>query len=312
MSPNKKNLIHLTLAIIIFSMIGPLVKLIHLSPLVIVFGRALFAATFLLIVHIIEKKSLRLLTRDYASMSILSLLVAFDWFASFQSLKLSSVAITYITFSVFPVIVALLEPFLLHEKFSLKNIILAFITCFGVLVMIPKFDLGNNVTQGALWGIASGLIFAFIAIWDRKYVKKYSNTTIVFYQNFGVSLILAPLILAQKTISFEWRDILLLSLLGVICTAIGHSLYVKSLTTIKVQTASIFQNSEDIIGIGLAMVLLGEIPNARILIGGSIILCMVIYVSIQAGKKTQTLVLEKAQTEDNEVEILSTRVMKNI
>ncbi|MBD0270020.1 MAG: EamA family transporter, partial [Cyanobacteria bacterium Co-bin8] len=64
----------------------------------------------------------------------------------------------------------------------------------------------------------------------------------------------------------------LLLVLGVLCTALAHTLFIESLAVLRTQLASVISALEPVYGILLAVVLLGEIPNARTLAGGLLIL----------------------------------------
>ena len=147
--------------------------------------------------------------------------------------------------------------------------------------MIPKFELGNNITQGVLWGIASGFTFAILSILNRKYVKDYSALVIAFYQDSIATIVLIPFLFISKPI-FLLNNILLLVLLGVVFTATAHSLFIKGLTNVKAQTASIIASLEPVYGIIFAIIILSEIPTTRVILGGAIILGATFYATIKS------------------------------
>jgi len=73
-----------------------------------------------------------------------------------------------------------------------------------------------------------------------------------------------------------------LVLLGVLFTAVAHSLFIKGLTNVKAQTASIIASLEPVYGIIFAVIILSEIPTLRVVIGGSIILGATFYTTIKS------------------------------
>lgn len=95
---------------------------------------------------------------------LLGILLSIHWSTFFYAIQLSTVAIGLLTFSSFPIFVAFLEPYFFKDKIKLSNIILAMITFLGIYLVIPEFKIENNVTQGALWGILSGVSFVLISI----------------------------------------------------------------------------------------------------------------------------------------------------
>jgi drug/metabolite transporter (DMT)-like permease len=210
----------------------------------------------------------------------LGIILALHWWTFFQAIRVSTVAVGLLTYSTFPVFVTFLEPYFFKEKIKLSNIFLALITSCGVILVIPRFEIADNITRGALWGIASGFTFAVLSILNRKYVKKYSSLVIAFYQDSAAAIVLLPfLFLMEFTVTL--KDILLLALLGTGFTAIAHTLFIKGLTNIKAQTASIIACLEPVYGIVIAIFLLGEIPGLRIISGGMLILSGTFYATIK-------------------------------
>jgi len=280
-----KGLLSIHLAVLLFGLAGLFGKLIILPAVIIVLGRVSIAAISIAIYIKANKKiSFNLSNkRDYTNLLFLGILLAFHWFSFFHSIQLSTVAIGLLAFSSFPVFTAFLEPFYFKESFEIKNIILSLITLLGIFLVVPKFDLNNDISKGAIWGIFSGLSFALLTLFNRKYVQKYSAITISFYQNLAASIILFAFLFIKKPI-LQLQDIGLLILLGTLFTAFSHIIYIKGLETIKARTASIISSLEPVYGIVFAIILLGEIPAFRTIIGGLIILGIALYVSLRKEK----------------------------
>jgi drug/metabolite transporter (DMT)-like permease len=74
----------------------------------------------------------------------------------------------------------------------------------------------------------------------------------------------------------------LLVLLGVVCTAGSHTLFIQSMKKIRAQTASIISSLEPVYGIILAYVFLREIPAFRTVAGGLVILAAVLLITFRA------------------------------
>ena len=68
------------------------------------------------------------------------------------------------------------------------------------------------------------------------------------------------------------RELLILLILGVICTALAHTLFIASMRAITAQSASLVASLEPVWGIAFGVLLLGAIPTASTLLGGAIIL----------------------------------------
>jgi drug/metabolite transporter (DMT)-like permease len=82
------------------------------------------------------------------------------------------------------------------------------------------------------------------------------------------------------------RTVLLLVILGVVFTALAQWLFVASLRRIRAQTASVVTCLEPVYGILFAVLLLGEKPSARTLLGGLLIFGAVFGVTLMHIRRT--------------------------
>ena len=198
-----------------------------------------------------------------------------------MAIQETTVAIGLLTFSTFPVFVTFLEPYFFKEKLKRADIIIAMVTFLGVVLVIPKFELGSSLTRGVLWGMLGSFTYAILSMLNRKYVKDYTSNVIAFYEQLVATLVLLPFLFLQRPV-FEPKDILLLILLGTVFTGISHSLFINGLKNIKTQIAGIISSLEPVYGIILAALLLKEIPTLREVLGGVIILGTAFYSTLQS------------------------------
>jgi len=272
MTIKSHGMLEIHIAVLLFGLAGLFGKLLALPPLVIVFGRTFFASLMLCAILFFSKTQLRAKSRqDLMVLVLLGAILAIHWITFFHSIQISTVAVGLLTFSTFPVFVTFMEPYFFKEKLHLFDILMAGSVFLGLVLVIPSFNLQNNVTQGAFWGIISGFTFAVLSILNRKYVSSYAPIVIACYQNCIATILLFPFLIFQD-LTLKPSDYVLLIILGVICTALAHVLFIKSLVQVKVQLASIIASLEPVYGIIFAFVLLGEVPAFRTILGGSIIL----------------------------------------
>ncbi len=272
-----RDLVKIHIAVFLFGLAGLFGKLVAQPAVIIVLGRVFFGAMALLMLYQYRGQSIRLKRRKvYLWFSLFGLILAVHWLTFFHSIQISSVAIGLLTYSTFPVFTAFLEPYFFKEKFLLRDLLLAIITFAGVVLVIPSFELGNQMTQGALWGIVSGATFAILAILNRKHVANYQGSLIALYQDIVASLLLLPFffIIQPKLSSMDWG---LLVLLGFLFTAFSHTIFINGLQTVKAKTASVIASLEPVYGILGAIILLSEIPSWQEVLGGTIILGTTFY-----------------------------------
>ena len=269
----KQALLALHSAVLFFAVSGLFAKWLQMPAMLIVFGRAFFAAvTLFFFLTLIKKHSLKCSRKTLIALAITGSILAFHWGSFFQAIQVSTVAIGLITFATFPVFVSFIEPMLFKEKFSYIALFQALLTIVGIAMVLPPVDTNAAIYEGAGWGILSAMSFALLTLLNRKLVKNCSAQKVAFYQNGFAAFFLLPFILIHSIIlSFE--QLMVLALLGVVFTAFAHSLFNYSLKSIRAQTASIAVSLEPIYGIVAAYFLLGEKLTWLMAGGIFIVLC---------------------------------------
>ena len=110
-----KGLLEVHVAVLLFGLAGLFGKLISQPSIVIVSGRAMFAAVIIsLLLLSVDNLSAEIEDR-LSCLSLLGIILAVHWATFFHSIQVSSVAIGLITFSTFPAFVVFLEPLLFRE-----------------------------------------------------------------------------------------------------------------------------------------------------------------------------------------------------
>ena len=285
MNIKNRGIIEIHVAVFLFGLSGLFGKLLTLSALVIVFGRTFFAFWALLAFLIYSKKSFSTrATKDLIILILPGIVLAIHWISFFHAIQLSTIAIGLLTFSTFPLFVTFMEPCFFKEKLKVFDIFTAIFVFLGIFFIIPEFNLKNDITLGAFWGIFSGFTFAVLSLLNRKYVADYSSIIIAFYQNLTAALFLLPFFFWENP-NITLREYFLLAFLGIFCTALAHGLFINSLINIKTQLASIITGLEPLYGIIFAAIFLKEIPELRIILGGIIILGTIFIATIRTYLK---------------------------
>ena len=269
-----RGLVSANFAVLLFGLAGVLGKLSLLPAPLIVFGRSFFAGLVLLAVCCLRHISLRpKQSRDGYLLLGQGVLLALHWTAFFQAINVSNVAIGLLSFSSFPLFTAILEPLLLHQRPSRIQIVAALLILPGIFLLVPSFTLQNQTTLGVMWGVLSGASFALLSVTNRWLGRTYSSLMISLYQDGIAAIVLLPIFFFTATGSF-WTPhaLLILFILGVVCTALAHTLFIASMRDITAQTASLLASLEPVWGIIFGILLLGAIPTATTLLGGAIII----------------------------------------
>ncbi|MDU7708988.1 MAG: DMT family transporter, partial [Clostridium sp.] len=226
MESRRNGLASIHIAVLLFGLAGLFAKWVDLPAVIIVLGRVIFSSLFLWFLLKIKKERLRLLSgRDYLLMITAGIVLAVHWTTFMQSIQTSTVAIGTLTFSTFPLFVTFLEPVLFREKIRLSSVVSAVIMLCGVLFIVPEFQLGNTMTQGVVWGMTGSLSYAVLSLMNRKFMEKYTSSLTAFYEQATAGIVLLPSVFLLKP-AVNGKDILVLLLLGVVFTAVAHTMYI--------------------------------------------------------------------------------------
>ena len=284
---NRKSIMSLHIAVMLFGFSAVLGQFVDAPAVIVAGGREVCSSILLLVSALLSKRKIRLTRRmDYGIAVIAGIILAIHWTTFFQSIQSSSVAIGTITFSTFPLFLTFLEPLVFHEKFQMQSLLGAAVLLLGVFITIPEFSMENQMTVGILWGMVSSLSYAILTLFNRYLSHTYEAGTICLYEQGTAAVVLLPTFFFVQT---RWtvENIVGIAMIGLVCTAIAHSLYVAAQKKVKAQTAGIISGMETVYGIVFAMLFLGEVPGIREVIGGIIILCVAVLSSLAAARKEQ-------------------------
>ena len=310
---------------VLFGLTGILGALIRFDAVAITAGRAGFAATALLVLALVQRRPLLqgLGPRRAGIVLASGFLLAVHWITFFMAVKVGGVAVATLGFASFPAFIALLDVVLFRERIGRAEGMMLSLVTLGLVLVTPSFDVGDQGTVGLLWGLASGLSFAGLAICNRRGSRGMDAIQVAFWQNLLVVLLVLPLLglglagrddgvpmtdaahvaspaaflqaassdaaphqLAPPQVAhsqapsswgfgaaaIDWASWFWLAVLGVLCTGLAHTLFVKSLESLDARSAGMIIALEPVYAIACAWWLFGEEPSGRMLVGASLII----------------------------------------
>ena len=283
-NPHLYNIIILNLGMLCISTSGPLGRFIPLPPPLIIWSRAFVAFLVLGAYCYWKKEKIRRGFVENRSTIIFSgTLLTLHWVTYFFALQWSGVAIGMLSMFTFPIITVFLEPLFFKTKFHPIHLMFGALILIGIYLLVPSFNYENVQTKGLFMGLFSALAYAFRNLIIKKNVQKFNGSLLMFYQ-MGITIILLFPVLMFYPIDTFTTQIPYLLFLGLVTTAIGHTLFLNCLTYFTVSTASIMNSIQPIFGIIIAFFFLNETPPASSLIGGGIILITVVIESLRSHK----------------------------
>lgn len=268
-------------AMLCVSTSGALGRYVTTAPPLTIWYRALIGFLFLVLIIKLSGRSLRLKQKsDFGFILLSSVLMGAHWVTYFFSLKYSNVAIGMLSLFSYPVITTFLEPVFLKTKLNKVHVIFGIILMVGVGFLIPEYDIANNITMGVILGLISAICYALRNVLLKWRGAAYDGMVMMTLQTFIISLLLLPVALtySHEQVSSNWMGLVAL---GILTTAIGHSLFISSFKYFSISKVSIISSMQPLFGITLAILFLNEVPDGRTFIGGMIIIGVVAIESLR-------------------------------
>ena len=283
---NYRHFILLNSAMLCISTSGVLGRFINLPPPLTIWSRALVAFILLLAYTLWKKKRVRINFKKEGGTAVLSgILMAGHWIFYFFSLQWSSVAIGMLSLFTYPIVTVLLEPFFFDIRYQKRHLFLGMMILAGVYFLAPSFQLDNTVNQGVLMGMLSSICYALRNILMKQKIATINGSVLMLYQ-MGVTLIILLPALVYFEIDSYVTYLPYILILGVLTTALGHTLFLYSFKKFSIGTVSIMSGIQPIYGILFGVLFLSEIPSVRSIIGGALIILTVV-IEQKSNKTTE-------------------------
>lgn len=243
------------------------------SPVMIVFGRALFALTVMLPLCAWRRQApwQALRPADGARLIVLGIALAVHWLLFFVAIQVGGVAVATLGFATFPAFTALGERLLFAHPMAGKDWAVIALATFGLMLVGPAGGANHEALAGLGWGVLSGATYAAIAIANKRMAIQADGLHLSVWQMVGIVVALLPFV-GDEWQTLKAQDWLLLAGLGVLCTGLAYTLFVASLKAVSANTAAVVIAMEPVYAIAGAWLLFGDRPTLAMLAGGGLIL----------------------------------------
>lgn len=282
MEDRRAALLRMHGATVLFGVSGVFGKLVAGSSGLIVFGRSVFALAALSLLCLRRGRApwRGIGVRDAAALMLTGLLLALHWWTFFTGVKIGGVAVGTLGFACFPAFVALFEALFFRERLSTVEYVLIAFVSLGLVLVTPSFAFGDRATEGLLWGVLSGGIYALNAIANRFSVAHVSGVQACWWQYAFIVTVSWPFVLAElpgvSPLDWVW-----IACLGLLCTGLAYTLFITSLRALKARMAAIIIALEPVYAIFAAWLLFGDVPGPRVCAGGALIIGTVIWAGLR-------------------------------
>lgn len=193
------------------------------------------------------------------------------WLMYFISIKTSSASIAALAVSTYGIHLLIIN--WLFNRHPIRPAEWAAIAlCFaGCFLVAPSFNLNDQGTRGLLIGMLSGLLYAMLPLLHQK--LRSVPTMVRAWAQFAFALIVfVPMLPLAQWSHLGFDDLWRLAVLGIVCTLIGHSLWVKVSTELPAVLTAVTYYLYVPIAMLASFWLLDEAMDAQKIIGAALII----------------------------------------
>lgn len=268
--PNFPPVALVVIAVLLWSTGGLFIKLTTMDAYQVTFFRSLLAGITVLIVT--WKNGLRINAFGVmASVIYATLLFLFVW-ATKHTTAANAIFLQYTA----PIYILIFSPFLIGEKFHLKDLI-TIVFCIGgmSLFFVGKLEISDY--QGNLAALGSGIFLGLYIMLLRHPKAEGMNPVItVIYGNFLLAMLTLPSgIAAFPTMTL--MDAVAVGFLGIFQIGVSYILFIKGVSGgTRPLDASIIGFIEPLLNPVWVFLFVGEQPSKWAILGGAIIIATVV------------------------------------
>ena len=294
-----KDLIHFHFLVFLWGFTSILGALIKLNSIQIVWHRMFIAYVLVGLYLLFTKRKKFIIQKKYFfQLLIAGVLISAHWVAFFYAIKISGVSLTLSIMASGAFITSLIEPIVFKRKFSLKELTFGLITLIG-LIIIFRSELDQYIGMSIAF-LATILSVIFTLLNSKLVKEKLSPLSITFYELFIGWVAISVYILfdvdqISTLFEFSQNDIILLFILGSICTAYAHVGSVKVMRNLSPFSFMIIINLEPVYAVILSLIFFGknELMSFDFYIGFTLILTAIFLDSLDKRKTRIKKLTEK-------------------
>ncbi len=257
-----KDLLSFHFLVFLWGFTSILGALIQLNSIQIVWHR-MFIAFFLVGIYFsfFVKEKLLIPKKFLLRLIIAGILISSHWVAFFYAIKTSGVSLTLSIMASGAFVTSLIEPLFFKRKFSFKELTFGSIALIGLIIIFrAEFDQYFGMAIAFLATILS----VFFTLINSNLVKeKQSPIKITFYELFIGWLAITIFMFfdidqIKSLFKFDYKDLILLIVLGSICTAYAHVISVKVMRNLSPFSFMVIINLEPVYAILLSLIFFGK------------------------------------------------------
>ncbi|MGI1679714.1 MAG: DMT family transporter [Cellvibrionaceae bacterium] len=275
------------LAVLSMSLVPILIRTTSANEFTIGIARIFIALSLLSPFVFFKKEKTSISLQDWKQLAVVGAVFGGHWLTYFISIKTANASIAALALSTYGIHLLLLN--WVFKKQQIRAIEwLAVLMCFvGCILIAPSLNLKDKMTIGMLIGIFSGFLYACLPLLHQR-ILHVPTMTRAWGQFLFAGIIFFPFF-TKTDWSLAVEDWWRLLALGVICTVIGHSLWVK----VSSELPGVITGVVYYLYVPIAMIssyyLLKEVITPVMVVGAILIVGANIMIALMTWRRTRGL-----------------------
>lgn len=278
---------------LIFGSIGIFRRYLALPSGFIVLSRAVVGALFLLVLTTLRghRFSPAAIKKNFWKLFCSGAFLGINWILLFEAYNRTEVSVATLCYYMAPVFIITLSPVILKERLTVKKLICAVGSLFGMVLVSGIFTGGvpsGDHLAGILLGLASAVFYASVVLLNKKLadIEPYDKTFIQLAVSAAVVLPYVLFFEDVTSITFDVKTVVLLGVVGIVHTGIAYALYFGALRNAKAQSAALLSYIDPASALIMSAVILGERLDIYGMSGAALILLFALLGEVELKKKT--------------------------
>ena len=292
--------IKVVIAMLLFGSIGLMVKNIELTSSEIALYRGVLGSLFLLVFMLFKrnKVSYGMLKKNAVVLFFSGTAIGLNWILLFEAYNYTTIANATLSYYFAPVIVMVVSPFLLKEKWMLNkagSILLAMVGMFLVVGTNNQSSMGHTHSVGIFYGLGAAILYASVMMLN-KFIKDLTSLESTMIQLMVASVVLAPYVFFTQgfdVVGITITSIPYLIILGIVHTGLAYVLYFSAMQKLKSQTVALLSYIDPVAAVVMSALFLGEAMSGIQIFGGLLILSSTFIGGLKWPKQTALTIEEK-------------------
>lgn len=257
-------------AVLLMSLVPVLIRWINVNPATIGIVRLAIGALGMAIFAFVSNNKLAVNRKEVFWLALLGLIFALHWYTYFVSIKIASASLAAIGVATFGIHLLLLSGLINKQKLTIADIIAVLLSLAGVYLTSSNIDIEQTKLYGFLLAIVSGFLYACLPIINQR--LSHTTTQTRALGQFGFGLIAFLFLLPQADFDLTANDWQGLLVLGIICTLVAHTLWIKASTELPSNLTAVIYYAYVPMSMLLSFIVLDESMSWQKITGAGLII----------------------------------------